>query len=171
MFRNCGRAVAMRCAGPASRCPTRMSSACSARCRPASDRPGSESRSSKAPWGPIRGCQHRNRTPAARSLRLLALQRTLSVWRRSTGAQSVDADAELFQSVCGRLGMATASGCDACLMVLDDFPRVLQAAPARRVRQGKRLDQCVRGSVDLVQRDLGIFPPAAGSFVAPETSG
>ena len=101
----------------------------------------------------------------------LALQRTLFVWRRSTGAQGVDADAELFQSVCGCLGMATARGCVAYLMVLDDLHRVLQAAPARRVRQGQSLDQRVHGSVDLVPRDLRIFPPAAGSSDVPETSG
>ena len=93
------------------------------------------------------------------------------MWRRSTGAQVVDVDAELFQSVCGCFGMATASGCVACLMVLDDLHRVLQAVPARRVRQRQSLDQRVHGSVDLVQRDLGIFPPATGSPAAPETSG
>ncbi len=102
---------------------------------------------------------------------LLTLQRTLFVWRRSTGAQGVDADAELFQSVCGCFGMATASGCVVCLMVLDDIRCVLQAVAACRVRQGERVDQCVRGSVDLVQRDLRIFPPAAGSPAATETSG
>ena len=60
-------------------------------------------------------------------------------------------DSELFQSVCGCLGMATPGCGDACLMVLDDFHRVLQAVAACRVRQGERRDQRVRGSVDLVQ--------------------
>ena len=66
--------------------------------------------------------------------------------------------------------MATPGCGDAGLMVLDDFPRVFQALPACRVRQGERLDQCVHGSVDLEQRDLRIFFPAAGSPAATETS-
>ena len=102
---------------------------------------------------------------------VLALQRTLFVWRRSTGAQVVEIDSELFQICCGCFGMATPGCGDACLMVLDDFDCVLQAVAACRVRQGERVDQCVRGSMDLVQRDLRIFPPAAGSPAATETSG
>lgn len=103
--------------------------------------------------------------------RYLTLQRTLFVWRRSTGAQVVEIDSELFQICCGCFGMATPGCGDACLMVLDDLHCVLQAVAACRVRQGERVDQCVRGSVDLVQRDLRIFPPAAGSPAATETSG
>ena len=90
---------------------------------------------------------------------------------RSTGAQVVEIDSELFQICCGCFGMATPGCGDACLMVLDDLHCVLQAVAACRVRQGERVDQCVRGSVDLVQRDLRIFPPAAGSPAATETSG
>ena len=66
--------------------------------------------------------------------------------------------------------MATPGGGDAGLMVLDDFHGVLQAFPASRVRQGERVDQRVRGAVDLVQRDLRIFPPADGLLAATETS-
>ena len=100
----------------------------------------------------------------------LLLQRTFRAWRRSTGAQVVEIDSELFQIFRGCFGVATPGCGDACLMVLDDFHRVLQAVAACRVRQGERLDQCVRGSVDLVQRDLRIFFPAAGSPAATETS-
>ena len=101
----------------------------------------------------------------------LALQRTLFVWRRSTGAQVVEIDSELFQICCGCFGMATPGCGDACLMVLDDLHCVLQAVAACRVRQGERVDQCVRGSMDLGQRDLRIFPPAAGLPALTETSG
>ena len=100
----------------------------------------------------------------------LALQRTFFAWGRSTGAQVVEIDSELFQICCGCFGMATPGCGDACLMVWDDLPCVLQAVAACRVRQGERVDQRVRSSVDLVQRDLRIFPPAAGSPAATETS-
>ena len=101
----------------------------------------------------------------------LTLQRTLFVWRRSTGTQVVEIDSELFQIRCGCFGMALPGCGDAGLMVLDDFHGVLQAFPAGGRRQGERVDQCVRGSVDLVQRDLWIFSPADGSLAATETSG
>ncbi len=54
---------------------------------------------------------------------------------------------------------------DAGLIVTDGFDGLLQAVPASGAPQGKRLDQRVYGAVDLVQRDLGIFPPAAGLSV------
>ena len=66
--------------------------------------------------------------------------------------------------------MATPGCGDAGLMVTDDFDSLLQAVPASGAPQGQRLDQYVYGAVDLVQRDLGIFFPAAGSSVGLETS-
>ncbi len=79
------------------------------------------------------------RSPA-KSPPQLTLQRILFAWRWSTGAQVVEIDPELFQVVHGCFGMATPSGGDACLMVLDHFQGVLQAVAACGVRQGERLD-------------------------------
>ena len=101
---------------------------------------------------------------------VLTLQRTLFAGRRSTGSQGVEIDSELFQIFRGCFGMATPGGGDAGLMVLDDLHGVLQAVAACCVRQRERLDQRVRGAVDLVQRDLRIFPPADGSLAATGTS-
>ena len=67
--------------------------------------------------------------------------------------------------------MATPGCGDAGLVVTDGFDSLLQLVPASGAPQGQRLDQCVYGAVDLVQRDLRIFPPAAGSPAATETSG
>ena len=80
----------------------------------------------------------------------------------STGAQVVEIDSELVQMFRGGFGMATPGCDDSFLMILDDFHGVMQAVAACCLRQGEKLDQRVRGAVDLVQRDLWPPPPRRG---------
>ena len=80
-------------------------------------------------------------------------------------------DADLFEPVCSCFRMATPGCGDAALVVTDGFDSLLQAVPASGAPQGQRLDQRVHGAMDLVQRDLRVFPPAADLLVGPETGG